>query len=58
MAAQAIRSLSGLKVIPQLMALGFINACVVIALEQRILQKQLTIKSLLFDALNVDHGSL
>jgi hypothetical protein len=35
MAAQAILSLSGLRVIQQLMALGFINACVVIALEQR-----------------------
>jgi hypothetical protein len=35
MAAQAIPNLFGLKVIPQLMALGFINACVAIALEQR-----------------------
>jgi hypothetical protein len=35
MAAQAILSLFGLRVIPQLMALGFINACVVIALAQR-----------------------
>jgi hypothetical protein len=35
MAAQAIRSLSGLKVIPQLMVLEFINACVAIALAQR-----------------------
>jgi hypothetical protein len=35
MAAQVILSSSGLKVIPQLMALGFINACVAIALEQR-----------------------
>jgi hypothetical protein len=35
MAAQVILSSSGLRVIPQLMALGFINACVVIALEQR-----------------------
>jgi hypothetical protein len=35
MAAQAIRSLSGLKVIQQLMALECINACVAIALEQR-----------------------
>jgi hypothetical protein len=35
MAAQAILNLSGLKVIPQLMALGFINACVAIALAQR-----------------------
>jgi hypothetical protein len=35
MAAQVILNLSGLKVIPQLMDLGFINACVVIALEQR-----------------------
>jgi len=36
MAAQAILSSSGLKVIQQLMALGFINACVVIASEQKI----------------------
>jgi hypothetical protein len=33
MAAQATRSLSGLKVIQQLMDLEFINACVAIALE-------------------------
>jgi hypothetical protein len=31
MVAQVILNLSGLKVIPQLMALGFINACVAIA---------------------------
>jgi hypothetical protein len=36
MVAQAILSSSGLRVIPQLMDLGFINACVAIALEQRI----------------------
>jgi hypothetical protein len=36
MAAQATLSSSGLRVIPQLMDLGFINACVAIALEQRI----------------------
>jgi len=35
MAAQVTLSSFGLKVIPQLMALGFINACVVIALAQR-----------------------
>jgi hypothetical protein len=35
MAALVILSLSGLRVIQQLMALGFINACVAIALEQR-----------------------
>jgi hypothetical protein len=35
MGAQAILSSSGLMVIPQLMAFGFINACVVIALAQR-----------------------
>jgi hypothetical protein len=35
MAAQVILSLSGLRVIPQLMGLGFINACVAIALEQK-----------------------
>jgi hypothetical protein len=35
MAAQAILSLSGLRVIPQLMDLECINACVAIALEQR-----------------------
>jgi len=35
MAAQAILSLSGLKVIPQLMAFGFISACVAIALAQK-----------------------
>jgi hypothetical protein len=35
MAAQAIRNLFGLMVIQQLMALGFINACVAIALAQR-----------------------
>jgi hypothetical protein len=33
MAAQAILNLSGLKVIPQLMDLECINACVAIALE-------------------------
>jgi hypothetical protein len=36
MAAQAILNSSGLKVIPQLMDLGFINAFVAIVLEQRI----------------------
>jgi hypothetical protein len=36
MVAQVTLSLSGLRVIPQLMALGFINACAAIALEQRI----------------------
>ena len=35
MAAQAILSLSGLKVIQQQMALGFINALDAIVLEQR-----------------------
>jgi len=35
MAAQAIRSLSGLKIIQQLTAFGFINACVAIALAQK-----------------------
>jgi hypothetical protein len=35
MAAQVILNLFGLRVIQQLMALGFINACAVIALEQR-----------------------
>jgi hypothetical protein len=35
MAVQAILSLSGLMVTLQLMDLGFINACVAIALEQR-----------------------
>jgi len=35
MVAQAILNLSGLRVIPQLMDLEFINACVAIALEQR-----------------------
>jgi len=35
MAAQAILSLFGLRVMQQLMALGFINVCVAIALEQR-----------------------
>jgi hypothetical protein len=35
MGAQAIRSLSGLRVIQQLMDLGFINALDVIALAQR-----------------------
>jgi hypothetical protein len=35
MAAQATPSLFGLKVTQQLMALGFINACVAIALAQR-----------------------
>jgi len=35
MAAQAILSLSGLRVIQQLMDFGCINACVVIALAQR-----------------------
>jgi len=35
MAAQAILILSGWKVIQQLMDLGFINACVAIALAQR-----------------------
>jgi hypothetical protein len=35
MVAQAIQNLSGLKVIQQLMALGFINACAAIALVQR-----------------------
>jgi hypothetical protein len=35
MVALAILSLFGLRVIPQLMDLGFINACVAIALEQR-----------------------
>jgi hypothetical protein len=35
MAAQVILNSFGLRVIQQLMALGFINACVVIALEQR-----------------------
>jgi hypothetical protein len=35
MVAQAILNLFGLKVIPQLMVLGFINACVAIVLEQR-----------------------
>jgi hypothetical protein len=35
MDVQAILNLSGLKVIQQLMALGFINACVAIALAQR-----------------------
>jgi hypothetical protein len=35
MVALAILSLFGLKVIPQLMVLEFINACVAIALEQK-----------------------
>jgi len=35
MVAQAILSLFGLKVIPQLMDLECINACVAIALAQR-----------------------
>jgi len=35
MAALAILSLSGLRVIPQLMDLECINACVAIALAQR-----------------------
>jgi len=35
MAAQATQSLSGLRVIQQLMASGFINACVAILLAQR-----------------------
>jgi hypothetical protein len=35
MVAQAILSLFGLRVIQQLMALKFINACVAIALEQK-----------------------
>jgi hypothetical protein len=35
MAAQATLSLSGLRVIPQLMDLGFINVCNVVALAQR-----------------------
>jgi hypothetical protein len=35
MAAQAILSLFGLRVMQQLMGLGFINVCVAIALEQR-----------------------
>jgi hypothetical protein len=36
MAAQVIPNSSGSMVIQQLMALGFINACVAIAWEQRI----------------------
>ena len=36
MVAQAILNLSGLRDIPQLMDLGFINALDAIALEQRI----------------------
>jgi hypothetical protein len=35
MVAQVILNSFGLKVIQQLMVLGFINACVAIALEQR-----------------------
>jgi hypothetical protein len=35
MAAQVILNSFGLRDIPQLMALGFINACVAIALEQK-----------------------
>jgi hypothetical protein len=36
MAALAILNSFGLRVIQQLMGLGFINACAAIALEQRI----------------------
>jgi hypothetical protein len=35
MVAQAIQNSFGLRVIQQLMVLGFINACVAIALAQR-----------------------
>jgi hypothetical protein len=35
MVAQVILSLSGLMIIPQLMASEFINACVAIALAQK-----------------------
>ena len=58
MVAQVILNSSGLMVTQKLEDLGFINVLSVDAQELRTWQKRLTLKSLLLDAQNADHGSL
>jgi hypothetical protein len=56
--AQPTQSLSGLMDTKLMKVLGFINALNAMLWVLRIKLRQPILKSLLFDALNVDHGSL